>query len=60
YWIIDPATRTLESLRLAGSAYESSCVYGPGSVFRPALYPGLEIPIDDLWLWGPAEQSSGP
>ena len=23
--------------------------FGPGSIFRPALFPGLEIPIAALW-----------
>jgi Uma2 family endonuclease len=42
YWIVDPGTRSLEAYLLSGQ-------YGPGSVFRPELFPGLEIPIDDLW-----------
>ena len=49
YWIVDPSTRSLEAYRLGESGYESSGVYGPGSIFRPELFPGLEIPIDDLW-----------
>ena len=48
-WIVDPGQRTLEVDRLA----EGGCVlaerYGPGSSFRPALFPGLEISPDVLW-----------
>lgn len=49
YWIADPRTRTLEAYRLAGQGYELVGTYGPGDVFRPELFPGLAIPIDDLW-----------
>ncbi len=49
YWIVDPASRTVESYRLADGAYEPAGVYGPGSVFAPDLFPGLAIPIDQLW-----------
>jgi Uma2 family endonuclease len=49
YWIVDPRTRTLEAYRLTESGYELTGTYGPGSTFRPELFPGLEIPIDDLW-----------
>lgn len=49
YWIVDPVNRTLEAYRLGEGGYGQADVYGPGSVFRPALFPGLEIPIDTLW-----------
>ncbi len=49
YWIVDPATRTLEAYYLGASGYELAGTYGSGAVFRPTLFPGLEIPIDDLW-----------
>ncbi len=44
-----PETRTLEDLVLVDGGYELRGTYGPGTVFRPELFPGLEIPIDDLW-----------
>jgi Uma2 family endonuclease len=50
YWIVDPRARTLQAYRLAEHGYELLGNYGPGSVFRPELFPGLEIPIDDLWV----------
>jgi Uma2 family endonuclease len=49
YWILDPRTRALEAYELAGHAYELTGSHGPGTIFRPALFPGLEISIDDLW-----------
>ncbi len=49
YWIVAPETRSLEAHRLGEQGYHVTGVYGPGSVFRPELFPGLEIPIDELW-----------
>jgi Uma2 family endonuclease len=49
YWMLDPRPRTLEARRLGEHGYELTGTYGPGEVFRPELFPGLEIPIDDLW-----------
>ena len=49
YWMLVPRDRSLEAYRLGESGYEPTGIYGPGSIFRPELFPGLEIPIDDLW-----------
>ena len=49
YWIVDPRTRSLDELRLAEGGYERVGTYGPGATFRSELFPGLEIPIDELW-----------
>jgi Uma2 family endonuclease len=49
YWLLDPRTRALEPYQLSGQGYELLGIFGPGAVFRPALFPGLEIAIDDLW-----------
>jgi Uma2 family endonuclease len=49
YWILDPVARALEERVLGPDGYELVGVFGPGSVFRPRLFPGLEIPIDDPW-----------
>ena len=49
YWIVDPRSRALEAYRLGQRGYELTGKHGPGTVFRPELFPGLEIPIDDLW-----------
>ena len=49
YWIVDTRGRALEAYRLVQGGYESTSVYVSGGTFRPELFPGLEIPIDDLW-----------
>ena len=52
YWIIDPATRTLEAYRLSATAageYELSVTVGSTSTFEPDLFPGLSIPVGELW-----------
>lgn len=49
YWILDPSSRSLEPYRLGEHGYELTGTYGPGDTFRPDLFPGLEIPIDDIW-----------
>ena len=49
YWILDPVGRALQEYRLAEQGYELIATSGPGSVFRPQLFTGVEIPIDDLW-----------
>lgn len=49
YWIVDPVNQTLEAYRLGTNGYELAGVFGAGDIFRPELFPGLEIPIDELW-----------
>jgi Uma2 family endonuclease len=49
YWIVDPRARTLEAYGLGENGYDLVGTFGPGTIFRPQLFPGLEIPIDDLW-----------
>ncbi len=50
YWIVVPATRTLEAYVLEEGAYRQTGTCTVGETFRPDLFPGLEIPIADLWL----------
>jgi Uma2 family endonuclease len=49
FWIGDPRSRTIEEYRLVEGTYEQLGVFGPGMIFRPQLFPGLEIPIDEIW-----------
>lgn len=49
YWLLDPEMRTLQPYRLCEHGYEPLGTYGPGAIFRPELFPVLEIPVDDLW-----------
>jgi len=48
YWIVDPEARTLERLVLQGEHYLIAQSAGEGT-FEPESYPGLAIPLDDLW-----------
>jgi len=49
YWMLDPLLPALHAYRLGAQGYELIGVYGPGSTFRPELFPDLEISIDDLY-----------
>jgi Uma2 family endonuclease len=49
YWIVAPETHTLEAYRLEEYTYQLTVTCGPGDTFRPELFPGLEIPIAELW-----------
>jgi Uma2 family endonuclease len=49
YWLLNPQTRAIEPFVLGEAAYEPAGVYDPGTVFRPSLFPGLDIPVDGLW-----------
>ncbi len=49
YWIVDPKTATVEPYRLGEQGYELLGAYVAGSTFRPELFPGLEIPVDEIW-----------
>ena len=49
YWLLDPAARALEPYRLREGAYERAGVFGPGAIYRPELFPGLQIAVDEIW-----------
>jgi Uma2 family endonuclease len=55
YWIVDFAHRRIEVYRLVrrpdgGNDYElADTVEGEMALFRPALFPGLEIPLGSVW-----------
>ncbi len=49
YWILDPKFGALEPYRLGEQGYELLGAYGTSSTFLPELFPGLEIPVDQLW-----------
>lgn len=50
YWLFDGEAREVEELALGehGDA-RVAVLRGPGATFRPALFPGLAIPLDELW-----------
>ena len=49
HWLLAPRTLSLEAHVLADAGYELAGTYGQGSVFSPAMFPGLDVPIDALW-----------
>jgi len=48
-WLIDPKAETLEAYELAGGAYELKANLSASVDYYPALFPGLVIPLKDLW-----------
>jgi len=49
YWIIDPASRTLDRLVLQGAKYLVAEVLADDATLRPDSFEGLEIPLGTLW-----------
>ena len=49
YWLFDPFARSLECLVLEGSAYRDDQAGRENDTVRPRLFPGLAIPLSDLW-----------
>jgi len=49
HWLIDPLARTLEAYRLAEEGYSLVGRLGAGEVFHPEVFPGLAIPLGELW-----------
>jgi Uma2 family endonuclease len=48
YWILDTEGPRIEERVLEDDGYRLVCTAGPGEVFRPTLFPGLEIPLDEI------------
>jgi Uma2 family endonuclease len=49
YWIIDPDQQTVEAYELAGDQYNLVVKAQNAERFNPTLFPGLSIPLADLW-----------
>jgi Uma2 family endonuclease len=48
YWILDTDGPRIEERVLGNDGYQLIGTFGPGEVFRPTLFPGLEIPLDEI------------
>lgn len=48
YWIMDTNGPRIEERVLGEDGYRLVGTFGPGELFRPTIFPGLEIPLDDL------------
>jgi Uma2 family endonuclease len=48
YWILDTDGPRIEERVLGEDGYRLVGTFGPGEIFRPTIFPGLEIPLDDI------------
>ncbi len=49
FWILDGYAGSLECLTLADKTYRIDQAGREGDELRPSLFPGLVIPLADLW-----------
>jgi len=49
YWIVDFRARKIEVYSLRGDDYELAELVQGDETFRPSLFPGLEIPLGEVW-----------
>jgi Uma2 family endonuclease len=49
YWLLNSFQRTLRCLSLQGSAYREDAVGRDAEAVRPSAFPGLVIPLDQVW-----------
>lgn len=48
YWLIDSQSLLMEEFHLEGGVYARSAAAGPGDLFLPLAFPGLEVEVDSL------------
>ncbi len=49
YWVVDPDTRTVRTLRLADSAYQEDPTLAERDVFGSPLFPGITLPLAEVF-----------
>ncbi|MGH7857934.1 MAG: Uma2 family endonuclease [Candidatus Binatia bacterium] len=49
YWILDPDERAFELYERQGAAYRLAARGQGDEAVRPSLFPGLEIPLREIW-----------
>jgi Uma2 family endonuclease len=49
YWLVDPESRSVLELKRLEAAYATVSRTEAGQVFRPGLFPGLEVAPAALW-----------
>jgi Uma2 family endonuclease len=49
YWTLDPDAIRLDARELRDGRNVVVASHGAGEIFEPSLFPGLRLPIDDLW-----------
>ncbi len=50
YWLVDVRGRALEAYGPSGQGYELAGRFAAGEVFRPEPFPGLAIPVEELFV----------
>jgi Uma2 family endonuclease len=48
-WIVDPEARSIAEWALEGGRFVERSRATPGGLFRPRLFPGLELDLDSLF-----------
>ena len=48
-WFLDPDVKMLEACILEGRNYRVITVHAEDEEFRPLLFPGLSIPLGEIW-----------
>jgi Uma2 family endonuclease len=48
YWILDTDGPRIEERVLGEDGYRLVGTFGPGEVFHPTIFPGLDIPLDEI------------
>lgn len=49
YWLIDPAEQKIILYQLRAGQYQQLTEYSGNDIFRPGLFPNLEIALTELW-----------
>jgi len=49
YWIVDPEERTIELYEIERDSYRLATKESGAATIHPALFPGLEIPLAEVW-----------
>jgi Uma2 family endonuclease len=60
YWLIDPKNRVLERLVYTKKGYAISETLEGDAVFAPKGFPGLKIPLGELWTPAGRKRSKSP
>jgi Uma2 family endonuclease len=55
YWIVDPDQRTIEEYQLENGQYRLVRKWEVPDVFEPTIFPGLTLPLEELFDWSDFE-----
>jgi Uma2 family endonuclease len=49
YWVVDPESRVVEEFRLERGIYMLVRSWEEGEIFRPEIFPGLQVDLPRFW-----------